>query len=104
MNAQAEGMAGELIDAIALRVADIICDRLSLTGWQQQTPPEDDNNILRGWKAIATFLQVSESTAKKSRKYLGDAIHQAIEGGSVYAYKEELTYKYNQYVVTGIKE
>lgn len=92
---QAE-IQGNFVDAIAYRVADIICERMNLIGLRPQTPPEDDAHLLKGWKAIAEALGMSESKAKGLRKTFGNTIQQVMTGGSVTADKEELLNKYKE--------
>lgn len=97
MSAQAEQIQANFLDAIAYRVADIICERMNLIGLRPSTPPEDDDiHLLKGWKAIAEALGMSESKAKSLRKCFGNTIQQVMTGGSVTADKDELMNKYKE--------
>ncbi len=86
-------MAVDPIEIIANRVADIICQRMNLTGrWRE--PTQVDTNLITGWDAIAKCLGISRSKAVRMKNQLGDAIWQQVENGKVTADKEQLIMKY----------
>lgn len=84
MNAQ----ANEFIDAIALRVADIIIAKMN-----KPRNEEEDANLLCGWNAISEYAGMSVSKLVRMREQLGDAIWQQVANGKVYADKVQLKKK-----------